>query len=59
LSGKNFESPPSQVEVSEDTASAVREAKVAVYNNLSACLMLQEKPKYERVLENLKVSVAR
>ena len=39
----------------EETLSRVREAKVAVYNNLSMCLMQQEEPKYDRALENLTI----
>ena len=41
--------------IDEETLSRVREAKVAVYNNLSMCLMQQEEPKYDRVLENIAV----
>ena len=41
--------------IDEDTLNRVCEAKVAVYNNLSACLMQQEEPRYERALENISV----
>jgi len=45
----------SEEPLDEGTQNRVREAKVAVYNNLSACLMQQEEPRYERALENISV----
>ena len=42
-------------EISEETRAKLTEAKVAIYNNLSACLMLVENPNYQRVLEHLSV----
>ena len=45
----------SEEPIDEETQKRVSEAKVAVYNNLSACLMQQEEPKYDRALENISV----
>ena len=41
--------------IDKDTLNRVSEAKVAVYNNLSACLMQQEEPRYDRALDNISV----
>ena len=45
----------SEKPIDEDTQRRVREAKAAVYNNLSACLMQQDEPRYDRALENISV----
>ena len=45
----------SEKPIDEDTQKRVREAKTAVYNNLSACLMQQDEPRYDRALENISV----
>ena len=45
----------SEKPIDEDTQKRVQEAKAAVYNNLSACLMQQDEPRYDRALENISV----